>query len=84
MCLWEIKPGEDRLSGQRGGQSQRGQCATLCGKNTSVAFAIVVGRALCTAGKMLALPLIGYVLISFICFPRSFPSRGTEHCWGES
>ena len=37
-----------------------------------------------TAGKILALALMGCILINFICFPRSFPSRDAEHFWNES
>ena len=33
--------------------------------------------------KILALALMGCILINFICFPRSFPSRDAQHCWNE-
>ena len=44
---------------------------------------MVVRRSLYTAGEILALALMGCILINFICFPRSFPSRYAEHCWNE-
>lgn len=86
-----MKHGEDklRLSGlrarQRKTESKRTMTVQPSGKNiSSVAFASVVGRAPYTAGGTLVLPLMGYVLMSFICFPRSFPDRGAKCCWGES
>lgn len=82
-----MKHGEDRLrlSGQRVKEEDRikedRDCGTLCGQNvSSAAFATVTGRPPYTAGKVLVLPFMGCVLISFMCFP----SRGSEPCWDES
>lgn len=74
-----------RLSGQRAKERKSESKRTilwnsLCKNISSVAFAMVVGRSLYTAGKILALALMGHILINFICFPRSFPSRHAERC----
>lgn len=82
LRIWEKKPGEDRLrlSGQRAKEgrteSKDNDCGNPLVKNiSSLAFGTVVGKFLYTAGKILALPLMSCVLISFICFPRPFPSK---------